>query len=96
MAKQTLDQKLAILSDAAKYDASCASSGSTKRDSRDGAAAVINPILSNHARGYHNNTFISNVLFPRVAVPNQSMSLLTFGKESLRKLNTRRAPGSKV
>jgi len=27
---------LAILSDAAKYDASCASSGSTKRDSRDG------------------------------------------------------------
>lgn len=36
MAKQTLDQKLAILSDAAKYDASCASSGSTKRDSRDG------------------------------------------------------------
>jgi putative DNA modification/repair radical SAM protein len=36
MAQHTLDQKLAILSDAAKYDASCASSGSTKRDSRDG------------------------------------------------------------
>lgn len=36
MARQTLDQKLAILSDAAKYDASCASSGSTKRHSRDG------------------------------------------------------------
>ncbi|WP_299969089.1 putative DNA modification/repair radical SAM protein [uncultured Roseobacter sp.] len=36
MARLTLDQKLAILSDAAKYDASCASSGSTKRDSRDG------------------------------------------------------------
>ncbi|QCO54710.1 putative DNA modification/repair radical SAM protein [Pseudorhodobacter turbinis] len=36
MTKQTLEQKLAILSDAAKYDASCASSGSTKRDSRDG------------------------------------------------------------
>lgn len=36
MAKKTLEQKLAILSDAAKYDASCASSGSTKRDSRDG------------------------------------------------------------
>ncbi|MGR3572803.1 MAG: putative DNA modification/repair radical SAM protein, partial [Brevirhabdus sp.] len=36
MTKQTLDRKLAILSDAAKYDASCASSGSTKRDSRDG------------------------------------------------------------
>ena len=36
MASLTLDQKLAILSDAAKYDASCASSGGQKRDSRDG------------------------------------------------------------
>ncbi|MFD2740079.1 putative DNA modification/repair radical SAM protein [Sulfitobacter aestuarii] len=36
MAKQSLEQKLAILSDAAKYDASCASSGSSRRDSRDG------------------------------------------------------------
>src|SRR5215203_3856540 len=31
-----LARKLAILADAAKYDASCASSGSTKRTSRDG------------------------------------------------------------
>ncbi|KAA8615236.1 putative DNA modification/repair radical SAM protein [Salipiger aestuarii] len=36
MAKMTLDQKLAILSDAAKYDASCASSGGQRRNSRDG------------------------------------------------------------
>ncbi|MCA0961333.1 putative DNA modification/repair radical SAM protein [Salipiger bermudensis] len=36
MTRLTLDQKLAILSDAAKYDASCASSGGQKRDSRDG------------------------------------------------------------
>lgn len=35
MTGKTLESKLAILSDAAKYDASCASSGSTKRDSRD-------------------------------------------------------------
>lgn len=33
MAKTSTLEKLAILSDAAKYDASCASSGSTKRDS---------------------------------------------------------------
>ncbi len=33
MAKMTLMDKLAILSDAAKYDASCASSGTSKRDS---------------------------------------------------------------
>ncbi|WP_435164349.1 putative DNA modification/repair radical SAM protein [Falsirhodobacter sp. 1013] len=33
---RTLTEKLAILSDAAKYDASCASSGGERRDSRDG------------------------------------------------------------
>ncbi len=36
MVQRTLQDKLAILSDAARYDASCASSGSTRRDSRDG------------------------------------------------------------
>ena len=36
MAGRTLQQKLATLSDAAKYDASCASSGTARRDSRDG------------------------------------------------------------
>lgn len=36
MASLDLKQKLAILSDAAKYDASCASSGTTKRDSMGG------------------------------------------------------------
>lgn len=36
MAAINLDQKLAILSDAAKYDASCASSGGERRSSSDG------------------------------------------------------------
>ena len=36
MAQLDLQAKLAILADAAKYDASCASSGSVKRDSRQG------------------------------------------------------------
>jgi putative DNA modification/repair radical SAM protein len=36
MANFTLIEKLEILSDAAKYDASCASSGTTKRNSSDG------------------------------------------------------------
>ena len=42
MARQTLEQKLAILSDAAKYDASCASSGGAKRDSRAGRSLGSN------------------------------------------------------
>lgn len=36
MSRKSLSHKLAVLSDAAKYDASCASSGSTKRNSADG------------------------------------------------------------
>ncbi len=36
MTQLALSEKLAILSDAARYDASCASSGTTRRDSRDG------------------------------------------------------------
>ncbi len=36
MAKRTLQDKLAILSDAAKYDASCASSGTSRRNSLKG------------------------------------------------------------
>lgn len=36
MARMTLQDKLAVLSDAAKYDASCASSGGEKRDSTKG------------------------------------------------------------
>ena len=59
-------------------------------------AAVIDPILSNHARGYRNATFISEALFPRVSIPNRTMTVLKFGKEAFRKLNTRRAPGSNV
>jgi putative DNA modification/repair radical SAM protein len=37
MTKRSLSDKLAILADAAKYDASCASSGGERRDSRDGS-----------------------------------------------------------
>lgn len=36
MAKRSLSEKLAILADAAKYDASCVSSGGERRNSRDG------------------------------------------------------------
>ena len=36
MSQLDVRQKLAILADAAKYDASCASSGTKKRDSADG------------------------------------------------------------
>ena len=59
-------------------------------------AAVVDPILSTHARGYRNSTFISDALFPRAPIPNRSMLTIKFGKEAFRKLNTRRAPGGQV
>lgn len=57
-------------------------------------AAVIDPILSTHARGYRNSEFIAHLLFPRVSIPNRSMRVLKFGKEAFRMMNTRRAPGA--
>lgn len=57
-------------------------------------AAVVDPILSSHARGYTNPEFISHLLFPRVPISNRSMRVIRFGKEGFRKLNTRRAPGA--
>lgn len=57
-------------------------------------AAVIDPILSTHARGYRNLEFISHLLFPRVSIPVRSMRVVKFGKESFRMLNARRAPGA--
>ncbi len=57
-------------------------------------AAVIDPILSTHARGYRNAEFISHELFPRATVTNRSMRVIRFGKESFRMVNTRRAPGA--
>jgi hypothetical protein len=57
-------------------------------------AAVIDPILSTHARGYRNQEFVASALFPRVTVPNRSMRVIRFGKEAFRMVNTRRAPGA--
>ncbi len=57
-------------------------------------AAVIDPILSTHARGYRNLEFVAQLLFPRVSIPNRSMRVVKFGKEAFRMLNTRRAPGA--
>lgn len=57
-------------------------------------AAVVDPILSTHARGYRNAEFISHLVFPRVSIPNRSMRVIKFGKDGFRKVNTRRSPGA--
>lgn len=59
-------------------------------------AAVVEPILTTHARGYQNAEMIGHLLLPIVDVPNRNMRVIKFGKEAFRKRNTRRAPGSET
>lgn len=57
-------------------------------------ARVIDPILTNHARGYANAEHVGSVLFPPVPMPVRGMRRIEFGKEAFRLYSTRRAPGA--
>ncbi|HWO57679.1 MAG TPA: major capsid protein [bacterium] len=59
-------------------------------------ARVIDPILTEVARGYQNAAYIGNALFPVVPVGLRGGKILQFGKEHFRLYNTARAPGSDV
>ena len=59
-------------------------------------ARVIDPILSNHARGYSNSSYIGDGLFPIVTMPTRAAKRIEFGREAFRRYNTRRAPGGRV
>lgn len=59
-------------------------------------AGVVDVVLSNYARGYTNSEFIFYSLFPQATIPSRNVRLIKFGKESFRKLNTRRAPGAPI
>lgn len=60
-------------------------------------AQVIDPVLTNHARGYTNQELIGTSLLPFVDIPNRSMKVIRFGKDAFRRaLNTRRSPGSQT
>lgn len=58
-------------------------------------ASVIDPILTEVARGYGSpNAKIADVLFPRVDVTSRSGTILVFGAEAFRLVNSARAPGA--
>lgn len=59
-----------------------------------GQARVIDPILSNVVRGYKQAGLVGRILFPLVPVGAYGGTVITFGKESFRQYNTRRAPGT--
>jgi hypothetical protein len=60
------------------------------------AVRVVDPVLTQVARGYRNPAYVGDALFPRVPVGARGGKIIEFGKESFRLYNTARAPGSKV
>lgn len=57
-------------------------------------ARVIDPILSEVARGYQQNNRVGMRLFPRVPVMQRGGRIITFGKEAfMQYANMKRAPG---
>lgn len=57
-------------------------------------ARVIDPILTNVARGFKNNEFIGSNLFPTVPVGQRGGKIITFRKEDFELYATGRAPGA--
>lgn len=56
---------------------------------------VVDPILTEVARGYGSpNAKIASILFPVVQVGQRAGTILVFGPESFRLVNTARAPGA--
>ena len=59
-------------------------------------ARVVDPVLTNVARGYKNQQFVGMSLFPYVPVAQRGGKIICFGKEHFKIYNTGRAPGAKV
>lgn len=59
-------------------------------------ARVIDPVLTQVARGYTNPAFAGLSLFPAVPVGARGGRVIQFGKEHFRLYNTARAPGGQV
>lgn len=55
---------------------------------------VVDPILSQHARGYRRPGNVAKKLFPVAFVPAYGGQVIEFGKEAFRLYNSARAPGS--
>lgn len=58
------------------------------------AARVVDPVLSEVARGYQNAELVGMNLFPFVPVDQRGGKILTFNREQFRLYNTGRSPGA--
>lgn len=59
-------------------------------------ARVVDPILTEHARGYTNAEYIGGILFPKVDMPTRAAKRIEFDRASFRRYRTERAPGANI
>lgn len=59
-------------------------------------ARVVDPILTNHSRGYTQAGFIGDLLMPLVNMPTRAAKRIEFGRESFRRYKIVRAPGGGI
>jgi hypothetical protein len=59
-----------------------------------GQTRVVDPILSEHARGYRQAGLVGQALFPRAPVASYGGKVIEFGKEAFKLYSSKRAPGS--
>jgi hypothetical protein len=59
-------------------------------------ARVVDPILSNHSRGYKQSGFIGDRMLPLARMATRAAKRIEFGRESFRRYKIRRAPGSAI
>jgi hypothetical protein len=59
-------------------------------------ARVIDPILTNHSRGYSQSIFIGDSLLPVANMVTRAAKRIEFGRESFRRYSIKRAPGTQI
>ncbi len=59
-------------------------------------ARVIDPILTNHSRGYTQTGFIGDRLLPKALMATRAAKRIEFGRESFKRYKIRRAPGTQI
>lgn len=59
-------------------------------------ARVIDPILTQHARGYVNTDLVGRFLFPAVTMPTRAAKRIEFDRSAFHRRQTRRAPGARI
>jgi hypothetical protein len=59
-------------------------------------ARVVDPVLTEHARGYSNAEYVGGVLFPSVTMPTRAAKRIEFDRSSFRRRQIQRAPGARI